>query len=69
VVLLELRELVTPERDKEALSLATTWRQFGTGGADNNGLPSKVADVLSLVLEDFRKDYSALRENLNGPAC
>ncbi len=58
VVLLELRELVTPERDKEALFLVTTWRQFGTGAADNNGLPLKVADTLALVLEDFRRDYS-----------
>jgi hypothetical protein len=57
-ILIELREVAQPQRDKEALFLSTTWRQFGTGTADMTGLATRVMDTLALLLNDFKQDYA-----------
>lgn len=61
-ILLELRELTQPERDKGALFLSTTWRQFATGAADRTGLAAKVMDSLTLLLNDFKRDNALANE-------
>jgi hypothetical protein len=56
-VSLALHEYVRPERDKTLSLSATTWERTTQSGADQNSLPPKVARGLSLLFEEFRKDY------------
>ena len=55
---LELHEMVTPKRDQSIVLGATTWHRIIQSGAAKNGLASKVSQALSVLFDDFRKDYS-----------
>jgi hypothetical protein len=56
-VSLELTEQVIPVRDKAILFSGVTWRHkaLNTAGLDN--LSSKVSQALSVLLDEFRRDY------------
>jgi hypothetical protein len=59
-VRLELHEQVIPVRDKAVLFFGTTWQRMTQSTAGRDGLALKVTEALSVLLDEFRKDYSSV---------